>query len=250
MVMSVSAATQTEEVIWHELECGLYSADLPLWSELASEHPGQLLDVGAGAGRVALHLAAEGHAVIALDRSPTLLRALRERADGLQVRTVCSDARAFELPEQRELSLCIVPMQTVQLLGSKQGRLEFLACARAHLRRGGLLACAVVCDVEPFDSAAEGGPAAERTRVSDLLYSTRATRVALSDSAIVLERERTVQRLGGTQRRTSREVVELDWVSPAELWSEARTVGLTPESSRLIEATDEYAGSTIVMLRA
>ena len=43
------------EVVWHDLECGAYRADLPLWRELAERcslgpGPRPHLDVGAGAG--------------------------------------------------------------------------------------------------------------------------------------------------------------------------------------------------------
>ena len=35
-------------VLWHDLECGSYAEDLPLWHELAGTAPGPVLDVGAG----------------------------------------------------------------------------------------------------------------------------------------------------------------------------------------------------------
>ena len=55
-------------VIWHDLECGGYRADLPLWRELAEHEGSPVLDVGAGTGRVALDLARRGHEVV-LDRT-------------------------------------------------------------------------------------------------------------------------------------------------------------------------------------
>ena len=68
------------DVIWHDVECGGYAADLPLWRELARAEAGPVLDVGAGAGRVALELARHGHDVTALDRDAVLLgRAGRPR---------------------------------------------------------------------------------------------------------------------------------------------------------------------------
>jgi len=51
--------------IWHDIECGAYTADLPLWEELAAG--GAVLDVGAGTGRVALRLARAGCAMTAVD---------------------------------------------------------------------------------------------------------------------------------------------------------------------------------------
>ena len=61
-VLEVSA-TADRETIWHEVECGSYAADLALWSELAAEVAGPVLELGCGTGRVALHLAAEGREV-------------------------------------------------------------------------------------------------------------------------------------------------------------------------------------------
>ena len=52
-----------EAVIWHDVECGGYRADLPYWVALARAHGGPVLDIGAGTGRVALALARDGHAV-------------------------------------------------------------------------------------------------------------------------------------------------------------------------------------------
>ena len=107
-------------VVWHDVECGGYAADLPLWRELAAAEGGPVLDVGAGTGRVALDLARAGHAVVALDREPELLAALRERAGGLGVRTVAADAAGFALGAA--FPLIIVPMQTIQLLPGAAAR--------------------------------------------------------------------------------------------------------------------------------
>ena len=37
-------------MVWHDVECGGYDADLTLWRELAREAGGPVLDVGAGTG--------------------------------------------------------------------------------------------------------------------------------------------------------------------------------------------------------
>jgi SAM-dependent methyltransferase len=252
-------------VVWHDLECGGYRADLPLWRELAGPPGGPtrdpILDIGAGSGRVALELARAGHRVSAVDLDGELLDALRARAFGLDVEVIRADARALELPH-REFGLCLAPMQTVQLLGGSEGRLEFLRRARAHLRPGGLLACAIVTDFEPFDCAdGEGGPAAEKVRIGGDLYVSRATRVSMGDRRVLIERERRVlpgvattpvHRPDGApaERSIERNLIELDLISAEDLESEAREVGLSPAGSRRVPATGEHLGSIVVMLHA
>jgi SAM-dependent methyltransferase len=240
-------------LVWHDLECGGYTADLELWRELADAQCARrepLLDVGAGSGRVSLDLARRGHLVDALDRDPALLAALAERAvaEGLEVQTICADARSFEL-ERHDYSLCIVPMQTIQLLASARERSELLRGARAHLRPGGLLACAIVTDVEPFDRACgDRAPRPEMARIDGRTYASRPVRVAGDDEALVIERERSIVRAGEATSET--DVVRLALVSAAQLEREGRAAGLRPERPRRVSETSEHVGSEVVMLRA
>jgi SAM-dependent methyltransferase len=250
------------EVVWHDLECGSYDADLDLWRELAAQNPGPLLEIGAGTGRVALALARSGHAVTALEREPQLLAALRARATGARVQTVCADARSFALPGHM-FALCIVPMQTIQLLGGAAGRAAFLRRARAHLHGGGLLACAILARVTPFNcSAGEAGPAPEHATIAGLRYTSWPRRVSVGTRSVVIERERQIEALtGGEVARlppgagargvgSERSVQELDRVSAAQLRREGRALGFAAPPARHIAATEEHVGSTVVMLRA
>ncbi len=240
-------------VIWHDLECGGYRADLPLWRELAeearlSDPAAQILDVGAGTGRVSLDLARAGHSVTGLDRDQELLAALRERAEGISVENVHGDARSFEL-ERRDYALCVMPMQTIQLLGGSDERLEFLHQARSHLRPGGLLACAIVTELEPFDSELEGhSPSPETGQVGDALFASRALSVRLNRHTIRIERERTITAHALATRELN--VIELDRVSAARLQREGRAAGLSDAGTRTVAATDEHVGSVVVMFRA
>jgi SAM-dependent methyltransferase len=237
------------EVVWHDLECGSYRADLSLWRELAERHGDPILDIGAGTGRVALDLARAGHRVTALEVHPDLLGALQGRAGEEQVESVCADARAFEL-SRRDFAVCLVPMQTLQLLGGAADRVAFLRCARAHLRSGGLLACAIVTTLEPFDCAGgDIGPTSETVRVGDTVYVSRATRIGVLERAFIIERERRMIGAGGdTEEQLN--IVELDRVSPSELEHEAAAAGLRPEQAREIPATEDHVGGTVVMLGA
>jgi SAM-dependent methyltransferase len=258
------ADTATEraplEVIWHDLECGGYRADLALWRELAAAAvpPGanvaSVLDLGAGTGRVTLDLAAAGHRVTALDISPTLLGALVRRAAGLPVRAVQGDVRRFELGEDA-FDLCLVPMQTLQLLRGEQERRALFACAAAHLREQALMACAIVDDVQPFDTlGGELGPAPDRVQLGERLYLSRPLRLLAAPAKIRIERERVVLPAGSSEATRAEpaehDVVELERVDATELWAEAQPAGLRPEPSRTIAETGEHSASEVVMLRA
>lgn len=257
MVVS-GADTTPASVVWHDLECGGYRVDLPVWLALAERLGGPVLDVGAGTGRVALALARAGHHVTAVDSDGVLLRALDERTGALDVETVCADARALALP-RRDFALCAMPMQTIQLLGGGAGRVEFLRRAREHVVTGGLVACAILGELEPFDcSDGRVGPAAERARIDGLEYVTRAIRVAESPRRVTIERDRRIVGIGvgdpssikRAELARERDTIVLDRLSAARLERDARAAGLHPEPSLRIDATDEHVGSTVVMLRA
>jgi SAM-dependent methyltransferase len=242
------------EVIWHDLECGGYRADLPLWRELAQSSSGAILDVGAGTGRVTLDLARAGHRVTALERDPILLGALAQRAQGMTVRALVGDARTFQL-RRRDFALCIVPMQTVQLLGGPTGRAAFLARARAHLRAGELLACAIVTDLDPFDCAAgDAPPSPETVTLDGRMYISSATRVRVRRRVIRIERERRAipagQSVDSLHAPCDTDIVELDRVTAGALEDEGRAAGFSPQPARAIAATQDHVGSTVVILRA
>jgi SAM-dependent methyltransferase len=234
------------DVLWHDLECGGYDLDLPLWRELADREGSPVLDVGAGTGRVALDLARRGHEVVAVDREPVLLDALADRAAGLAVTVVSADARAFDLG--RRFPLVIVPMQTLQLLGGADGRARFLARAREHLTTGGLLAVALAEALECFDEEHDQPPRPDLREVGGVVYASRPVRVRDLGDRAAIDRVRQIVAIDGTLT-TLDNVVELDHLEPEELEEEAVALGLRPEPQRRIPQTLEYVGSTVVMLR-
>lgn len=234
--------------IWHDLECGSYGADLPVWRAMAAEHGDPVLEIGAGTGRVAIDLARHGHRVTALDNDPALLAELSARADGLTISSALADARTFELEEQ--FALCVVPMQTIQLLGGPEGRLAFLERARRHLRADGVLAAAIASRLEAYELV-DGGPelVPDMCERDGVVYASHPTAIRADGDGFVLERRRETVAPDG-RRTVEANTITLDRVLPSELEREAREAGLAPAGRATIPATENYSGSEVVILRA
>jgi SAM-dependent methyltransferase len=236
-------------VRWHDLECGGYDADLSLWRRIAEEGGGAVLDVGAGTGRVALHLAQNGFRVVALDRDPLLLAALSARAAAarVSVQTVCADARELSLEER--FGAIIVPMQTIQLLGGPEARLGFLARVREHLAPRGLFGAALADPMDGYDAEHDQPPLPDMVEAEGVVYSSRPVAVRLLSEGIAIERIRETVDPDG-RRTVSADRIVLDTLAPAHLHRELVAAGLTPLPPRAVPPTVEYVGSAVVMARA
>ncbi|HYH89778.1 MAG TPA: class I SAM-dependent methyltransferase [Solirubrobacteraceae bacterium] len=236
-------------IVWHDVECGGYRADLPLWRELAAAEAGPVLDVGAGAGRVALDLARAGHDVTALDRDAELLAELKARAarEGLEVRTEQADAAGFALPGP-PFGLIVVPMQTIQLLPGRAARAAFFASAREHLASGGLAALAVAEALEPFEVDIAHPLPPDTAERDGWRYHSFPVAIRRRGDGVVLERVRVLTAPDGTSSSED-DAVALTTLGASDLEAEGRACGLAPEPARLIAETDTHLGSTVVLLR-
>ena len=234
----------TDDVMWHDVECGRYDADLPLWHELAAQADHGVLDVGAGTGRVALKLAEAGHQVTALDLDPGLLEALTERARraGVDVATLTADAGDFTLP--RRVGLVAVPMQTIQLLPERAG---FFAAAKRAIVPGGRVAVAIATDLEPYDGAPPL-PTPDLGEADGWTYISQPIAIRVNDDHVLIERIRQMVGPDG-ERATFGDTNRLHVVTPGGLAEEAAEHGLEAEELRFIPETPEHVGTEIVVFR-
>jgi SAM-dependent methyltransferase len=234
-------------VMWHDVECGRYEADLPLWRELARAGGGPVLDVGAGTGRVALRLAQAGHAVTALDRDPLLLSVLgeRARAAGVDVPTLVADAADFDAGGG--FGLVAVPMQTIQLLPDAAARAGFLGSARRALAPGGIVAMALADALEGFDGESEL-PLPDLGEAGGWRFVSQPTAVRADGDGMRIERLRQTIAPSG-ERTVEDDVIVLAGLSVERLEAEGVAAGLKPARTRYVAPTADHVGSAVVVLR-
>jgi SAM-dependent methyltransferase len=236
----------SSKVIWQDVECGAYSADLAGWERLASAGPKPILELGCGTGRVCLHLARLGHEVWAVDIDREFLAALEARAgaEGLPVRAVHADASRLELG--REFGLVIAAMQFIQMIGDREARAAVLGRAADHLRPGGRLAAAIL-DGAPEDLQGAPTPLPDVREVDGRVYSSLPVDVSADGPHLELRRLR--QEVAPDGAIAESEHAESLWLLDADaLETEGEAVGMRPGERLPVPAMDGYVGSVIVVL--
>lgn len=234
------------EVIWNDVECGGYEADLSLWEELALEHSGPILELGCGSGRVTLKLAEKTEElVLGVDHDPDLVAAVWTRAHGHAGDAEIGDVRAFEFA--CEFRLALAPMQLIQLLPARADRTCCLACVADHLLPGGVAAFAILEEEPEVDFDEASPPLPDVRQVGEWIYSSLPLPPHRDGDSIVIRRLRQIVSPGGDLREDLSEIY-LQKLSAATLEEEAAGLGFQPLGRRSIPASSDHVGSTVVLL--
>ena len=234
------------DLVWHEVECGGYTADFPLWEEFAEQTDKPIMELGCGAGRVTLHLADKtGLLVIGLDHNRKLVEAIWERGHGTSGDAEQEDVRAFESLATK-FGLVIAPMQLIQLLSDSQERVACLSCAADCMLPGARAAFAIVESMPEVLPGKGAPPLPDVREIEGWIYSSLPLEPVALPEAILLRRLRQTVDPDGNMSEELNEI-ELAMLSAETLEAEGRAAGLRPGGRRGIPSTEAHVGSTVVL---
>lgn len=138
---------------------GMYLEDLPFWQALAAQHPGPILELGCGTGRVLLPLQAAGFALTGLDNDLEMLRFLLRRLPAEAPRRIfLADMADFRLAQS--FSLVLMPCNTLSTLPPAD-RPRVFANVRRHLTGGGCFAASLPSPLALQEMPARGNEEVE-----------------------------------------------------------------------------------------
>ncbi len=248
--MKLALPGTNEAALWQEVEFGSYGADLALWTELADEAGGPVMELGAGAGRISLDLARDGHEVVAVERDGELVEALERSAEMSQtsVQVVRADLTApAEIQAPVRPLLAIGPLHVIQLI-DPSARPALLHRLRDVIEPGGRLALTVV-DEESMMSAR---PSSRRIlpdmrELDGWVYSSEPLWIQVGRDTLTVRRVRESVSPEGVLNRSVHD--ETLYRLPAEtLEGEGERAGLRPGARRRISYGEGEADSLVVVL--
>ena len=118
--------------------------DLDLYLALATRTGGPVLELAAGTGRVAVPLAAAGHAVTAVDLDAAMLERARRRGEQAGVAVadrldlVEADLLGLDLPAAGSYRFALIALNTLFLLATRDAQRAAFEVMARHLEPGGL----------------------------------------------------------------------------------------------------------------
>lgn len=242
--MGDSAAFYNTIARYYDAENEFMVDDLPMYSELAEEYGGPILDVGCGTGRVAFHLAAESHPVDGIDFAEAMLaraeRKLKGRADVRErVRLFRGNAANYAFP--RKYNLILLVYNCLLQLSTQAEQIVLLKHLRGALTPNGVMVLDLPNAGEAYAGVDDGAVTLERSFVEP-----ESGNLVMQQSVSALNRAAQTQDIkwiydeimpDGVLKRTMAPLT-LRYVFPAEFDLMAQLLGL-----RVLERYGDYEGA-------
>jgi SAM-dependent methyltransferase len=129
----------------YDLDLGDDPGDLDLYLALADRADGPVLELAAGSGRIAVPLAAAGHAVTAVDLDPAMLERASDRAEAAdlprgRLELVEADMLDVRLPSVGRHAFAFIALNSIMLLPTRDAQRAAFRTLGAHLAPGGIAA--------------------------------------------------------------------------------------------------------------
>ena len=163
----------------------------------------------------------------------------------MPARAQVADARSLDLG--RRFALAIAPMQVVQLMGGPPARAGLLASVARHLDPGARFALALADPFEELPAQDALLPLPDVRERDEWVLSSQPIAVRKEEHGVAIDRVR--QAVSPAGELTEELVtIALDHLSPDQLEAEAAEHGYAARPRRRVEATEDYVGSTVVVL--
>lgn len=245
MILADHASGQAS--IWQLVESCAYGADLATWS-LISAGSSSVLDLGCGIGRVARYLAAEGKAVVGVDRDPAMVADLNRLATEDCVTAVTGDVTELASLNlgRSQFETIIAPQQLLHILGGAPKRRQLLAGVKRRLEPDGVAAFAISELIPQESQTVEVLP--DLRELGESVYASRPVAVDADATGMTIIRLRQVVASDGSLEESHHRIT-LDRMDRDSLAAELAAVGLL--AGRMIEVpeTDRHIASVIVVAR-
>lgn len=178
--------------------------DIKFWQRMAAPVRGAILELGCGTGRVALPLARHGSRIVGIDRSESMLRRARMRAQRMalqsRVQLIRGDIRHLPFPE-KTFPLVMAPYGILQSLLDEELLRATLKDVNRVLTRGGTFGLELVADLPAWDEytgrttlRGERGPHGKPIKLIETVKQDRKNHITRFEQEFVEGRGRSVTR--------------------------------------------------------
>lgn len=136
------SAFYTRVARFYDAETGDKTDDLALYSQLAQDYHGDILDIGCGTGRVLIHLAQEGYDVYGIDNDIAMLDRLDQklkRMPHLKDKITYYDGDVLTYQLDKKFNLILLTYNALMHFQEQDSQIQLLQQVKKWINNDGLL---------------------------------------------------------------------------------------------------------------